>query len=101
MEGRIIKAIAGFYYVHNGEEAYECRARGIFRNKGIKPLVGDIVEIEVLSDEDKKGNLIEIKERKSFLIRPAVANPDQALIVFAGAKPAPNLYLLDKFLTMM
>ena len=87
MEGRIIKAIAGFYYVHNGEEAYECRARGIFRNKGIKPLVGDIVEIEVLSDEDKKGNLIEIKERKSFLIRPAVANPDQAL--------------LDKFLTMM
>jgi len=101
MEGRIIKAIAGFYYVHNGEEAYECRARGIFRNKGIKPLVGDIVEIEVLSDEDKKGNLIEIKERKSFLIRPAVANPDQALIVFAGAKPAPNLNLLDKFLTMM
>ena len=101
MEGRIIKAIAGFYYVHNGQEVYECKARGVFRNKGIKPLVGDITEIEILDSENKKGNLIEIKERTSFLIRPAVANPDQALIVFAGAKPAPNLNLLDKFLTMM
>lgn len=101
MEGRIIKAIAGFYYVHNEAGIYECRARGIFRNKGIKPLVGDIVKIEVLDDENKKGNLVEIVERKSFLIRPAVANPDQVLIVFAGAKPEPNLNLLDKFLTMM
>ena len=101
MEGRIIKAIAGFYYVHNGEEVYECKARGVFRNKGIKPLVGDIAEVEILDDENKKGNLVEIKDRKSFLVRPSVANPDQALIVFAGAKPAPNLNLLDKFLTMM
>lgn len=101
MEGRIIKAIAGFYYVHNGKEVYECKARGVFRNKGIKPLVGDIAEVEILDDENKKGNLIKIKERTSFLIRPAVANPDQALIVFAGARPTPNLNLLDKFLTMM
>ena len=101
MEGRIIKAIAGFYYVHNGEEVYECKARGVFRNKGIKPLVGDIAEVEILDDENKKGNLVEIKDRKSFLVRPSVANPDQALIVFAGAKPAPNLNLLDKFLIMM
>ena len=101
MEGRIIKAIAGFYYVHNGEEVYECKARGVFRNEGIKPLVGDIAEVEILDDENKKGNLVEIKDRKSFLVRPSVANPDQALIVFAGAKPAPNLNLLDKFLTMM
>lgn len=101
MEGRITKAIAGFYYVHNGKEVYECKARGVFRNKGIKPLVGDIAEVEILDDENKKGNLIKIKERTSFLVRPAVANPDQALIVFAGAKPAPNLNLLDKFLTMM
>ena len=101
MEGRIIKAIAGFYYVHNGEEVYECKARGVFRNKGIKPLVGDIAEVEILDDENKKGNLVEIKDRKSFLVRPSVANPDQALIVFAGAKPAPNLNLLAKFLTMM
>lgn len=101
MEGRITKAIAGFYYVHNGKEVYECKARGVFRNKGIKPLVGDIAEVEILDDENKKGNLIKIKERTSFLVRPAVANPDQALIVFAGAKPAPNLNLLDKFLTIM
>jgi len=97
MEGRIIKAIAGFYYVHNGEDVYECRARGVFRNKGIKPLVGDIAEVEILDGENKKGNLTEIKERNSFLIRPAVANPNQALIIFAGAKPEPNLNLLDKF----
>ena len=101
MEGRIIKAIAGFYYVHNGIDVYECRARGVFRNKGIKPLVGDIAEIEVLDSENRKGNITGIKDRKSFLIRPAVANPEQALIVFAGAKPAPNFNLLDKFLTMM
>ena len=101
MEGRIVKGVAGFYYVHDGENVYECRARGIFRNKGIKPLVGDFAEIEILDDENKKGSLVGIKERKSFLIRPAVANPDQALIVFAGAKPEPNLNLLDKFLTMM
>ena len=101
MEGRIIKAIAGFYYVHNGIDVYECRARGVFRNKGIKPLVGDIAEVEVLDSENRKGNITGIKDRKSFLIRPAVANPEQALIVFAGAKPAPNFNLLDKFLTMM
>jgi len=68
MEGRIIKAIAGFYYVHNGEDVYECRARGVFRNKGIKPLVGDIAEVEILDGENKKGNLTEIKERNSFLL---------------------------------
>lgn len=101
MEGRIIKAIAGFYYVHTGKDVYECRARGVFRNKGVKPLVGDIAEVEILDGENKKGKLAEIKERSSFLIRPAVANPDQVLIVFAGAKPEPNLNLLDKFLAMM
>ena len=101
MDGRIIKAVAGFYYVHNGRELYECRARGVLRNKGIKPLVGDIAEVEVLDDENKKGNLLGIKERTGFLIRPAVANPDQVFIVFAGAKPEPNLNLLDKFLVMM
>ena len=65
MEGRIIKAIAGFYYVHTGKDVYECRARGVFRNKGVKPLVGDIAEVEILDGENKKGKLVEIKERSS------------------------------------
>lgn len=101
MQGKIIKGIAGFYYVHTGKELYECKAKGIFRNKKIKPLVGDNVEIEVLNEEEKKGNITEIIERKNQLIRPAVANIDQILVIFAATKPAPNFNLLDRFLVTM
>lgn len=101
MSNRIIKGIAGFYYVHDGENVYECKARGLFRKKGIKPLVGDFVDFEVIDKDKKKGNILAIKERKNTLIRPAVANIDQALVVFAGAKPEPNLNLLDRFLAAM
>lgn len=101
MQGKIIKGIAGFYYVHTGKEMYECKAKGIFRNKKIKPLVGDNVEIEVLDEEEKKGNITGILDRENQLIRPAVANIDQVLVIFAAAKPAPNLNLLDRFLVTM
>lgn len=102
MKGKIIKGIAGFYYVYVEERGiYECKAKGIFRNQKVKPLVGDDVEIEALDEEERTGNLIRILERKSELIRPAVANVDQALIIFAAAKPKPNLSLLDRFLIMM
>ena len=97
-----MKGIAGFYYVlAEGFGTYECKARGIFRSQKIKPLVGDDVEIEILDEEEKTGNITEILERKSQLIRPAVANVDQALVIFAAAKPKPNLSLLDRFLIMM
>lgn len=102
MKGKIIKGIAGFYYVHDGvKTVYECRAKGIFRNRKIKPLVGDDVEITVLSEEEKTGSIEEILPRKNHLIRPAVANVDQALVVFAITDPMPNLNLLDRFLVMM
>lgn len=102
MRGRILKGIAGFYYVHaEGCGIYECKAKGVFRNQKLKPLVGDEVEIEVLSGEEKTGNLVEILPRRNELIRPAVANVDQALVIFAAAKPKPNLSLLDRFLIMM
>lgn len=102
MRGRIIKGIAGFYYIYiEGNGVYACRAKGIFRNQRVKPLVGDYVEMEVTSEADKEGNVTEILPRKSELLRPAVANVDQALIVFAAAKPKPNLSLLDRFLIMM
>lgn len=102
IKGRILKGIAGFYYIHvEGRGTYECKAKGIFRNQKIKPLVGDDVEIEILSEEEKTGNLVEIFPRSSELIRPAVANVDQALVIFAAAKPKPNLSLLDRFLIMM
>ncbi len=101
MRGKIIKGIAGFYYVQTKNGIYECKAKGNFRNKKLKPLVGDDVEITVLKEADKKGNVEEILKRKNSLIRPAVANVDQALVIFAAAKPAPNLNLLDRFLVMM
>ena len=78
MQGKIVKGIAGFYYVHVVESGvYECKAKGIFRKDGVKPLVGDNVEIEVLDEEEKKGNIREILTRKNELIRPAVANIDR------------------------
>ena len=103
MQGRIIKGIAGFYYVYSVVESsvYECKAKGAFRKEKIKPLVGDMVEYEVLDDVDKTGNITAILPRKSELIRPAVANIDQALVVFAITKPKPHFNLLDRFLVMM
>ena len=102
MQGKIIKGIAGFYYVHVVHSGiYECKAKGAFRNKKVKPLVGDNVEIDIISQEDYKGNIIEILERTNELIRPAVANIDQSLVVFAVKRPDPNINLLDRFLVMM
>ena len=102
MQGKIVKGIAGFYYVHVVESGvYECKAKGVFRKEKLKPLVGDNVEIEVISEEEKTGNIIRIFQRKNELIRPAVANIDQALVVFAVTKPSPHFNLLDRFLVMM
>ncbi len=102
MQGKIVKGISGFYYVHVvGTGIYECKAKGVFRNKKIKPLVGDNVEIVVVDEEKKKGNVEAILPRKNELIRPAVSNIDMALVIFAAAKPDPNFNLLDRFLCMM
>lgn len=102
MTGKIIKGIAGFYYVHTSENhVYECKAKGIFRNQKIKPLVGDNVELEILDEEKKLASIVDILPRKSQLVRPAVANADQALVVFAAKDPEPNFGLLDRFLILM
>ncbi len=101
MQGKIIKGIAGFYYVDSNAGVYQCKAKGIFRNKSIKPLVGDNVEFEITHEEDREGNITEILERDNELIRPAVANIDQAMIVFALKAPNPNTNLLDKLLVCM
>ena len=102
MQGKIIKGIAGFYYVHAGDgQIYECKARGIFRKENVKPLVGDMVELEVLDEAENEGSIRKILPSKSRLIRPAVANIDQALVIFAVLKPEPNFNLLDRFLIMM
>jgi ribosome biogenesis GTPase len=102
MQGKIVKGISGFYYVHVvGTGIYECKAKGAFRNQKIKPLVGDDVEIVVVDEDNKKGNVEAILPRKNELIRPAVSNIDMALVIFAAAKPEPNFNLLDRFLCMM
>lgn len=101
MQGKIIRGIAGFYYVHTEDGVYECKARGVFRKDNRKPLVGDDVMMDVVDPEEKKGNIVELLERKSELIRPAVANVDQALVIFAVTDPEPNFNLLDRFLILM
>ena len=102
MQGKIVKGFSGFYYVHVVESGiYECKAKGIFRQQKMKPLVGDDVEIDIISEEKKTGNVAAILPRKNALIRPAVANVDQALLIFAAASPNPNFNLLDRFLVMM
>ncbi|RHO89463.1 ribosome small subunit-dependent GTPase A [Ruminococcus sp. AF41-9] len=102
MQGKIIKGIAGFYYIYaENDEVYECKAKGIFRKDNRKPLVGDNVEIEVLDEQEKEGSVTAILPRKNSLIRPAVANVDQAFVIFAMENPKPNFMLLDRFLIMM
>ena len=91
MTGKIIKGIAGFYYINDGRNhVYQCKAKGVFRNRKIKPLVGDNVEFSVLDEEEKEGNIDAILPRSNVLIRPAVANVDQALVVFAITHPEPK-----------
>ena len=102
MQGKIVKGISGFYYVHVVESGiYECKAKGAFRQQKVKPLVGDDVRIDVIDEQAKIGNIVEILPRKNELIRPAVSNIDQALMIFAAARPQPNFNLLDRFLIMM
>ena len=100
--GKIIKGIAGVYEVYTENAGvWECKPKGIFRNQKIKPLVGDNVELELLDLEKKQALIVEIMPRKNTLIRPAVANVDQAVIVFAVKDPEPNWNLLDRFLILM
>lgn len=102
MQGKIIKGIAGFYYVHTETGGvYECKAKGVFRKDKQKPLVGDNVELDILDEDKKLGHIAAILPRQNDLIRPAVANVDQALIIFAVTKPEPNFNLLDRFLILM
>lgn len=102
MQGKIIKGIAGFYYVHIPDKGvFECKAKGVFRNQKIKPLVGDNVEVKILDEKESLGNIEDILPRNNELIRPAVSNIDQALVVFAVTNPKPNFNLLDRFIIMM
>jgi len=97
--GTIVKGIAGFYYVRVDDKVYECKAKGKFRNINLIPYVGDKAEITLLNEENR-GSIVNILPRKNYLIRPPVANVDQAVIVFAVKNPNVNLQLLDRFLIL-
>lgn len=103
MKGKIIKSIAGFYEVQAGKDVYRCRAKGIFRALGQKPLVGDDVMIDVTDTVSvpMEGNVTRLLPRKNSLVRPNVANVDQALLIFAITHPAPSYNMLDRFLITM
>ena len=106
VQGTIIKGIAGFYYVETHQTLYECKARGKFRKDNIIPVIGDNVlitpaEEENSGDKYKTGIIEDIIDRKNSLIRPAVANVDQAIVVFSVTYPEIHLDLLDKFLIII
>lgn len=98
-EGIIVKALSGYYYVENETGTFQCRGRGLFRKKKISPLVGDRVRFE--TDQNNEGYVYDIMERKNALIRPPVANIDQAFLIFSAEEPAFSTLLLDRFLVHM
>ena len=97
MKGKIIKGIGGFYYIKTEEGLIECKARGKFRHRDMKPMVGDDVEIIF---EGSKGVIENIYDRSSELIRPTVANVTQAFVVFSIKNPDINFDLLNRFLVL-
>lgn len=97
-EGRLIKGIGGFYYVETADAVYECKARGIFRQKKITPLVGDLVSITV--NERGENTIDEIKNRKNFLVRPPLANIDRLFIVASSISPSINMLVLDRLIAI-
>ena len=102
MIGKIIKGIGGFYYVAAEDgKLYECKARGVFRKEGMRPLVGDDCRIEILDAGKNTGNVEEVLPRRNALTRPAVANTDQAIVIFAVSSPEPSFGLIDRYLVGM
>lgn len=99
MEGKIIKALSGFYYVENSSGLYQTRGRGNFRKRKITPLVGDNVIFESSNQTD--GYLMEILPRRNQLVRPAVANVDQGVVVTSLVEPNFSYNLLDRFLVTL
>lgn len=98
-EGKIVKALSGFYYVAADGQVFQCRGRGVFRKRKVSPLVGDFVEFQV--ENDLEGYILAIEERKNELVRPPIANVDQAILVFSAARPEFSTALLDRFLVLI
>ncbi|RDW17883.1 ribosome small subunit-dependent GTPase A [Oceanobacillus chungangensis] len=98
-EGRIIKALSGFYYVQSGDNVYPCKGRGVFRNQKISPLVGDFVQYDL--DENDEGYIMKINKRTNELVRPPIANITQAILISSANSPVFSTLLLDRFLVLI
>ena len=96
LQGRIIKSLAGFYYVESQNVLYTCKARGKFRKENMKPVVGDLCDFEI--DDNQEGYIKKIAKRKNYLTIPPISNIDQALLVFSITHPDFDSLLLDRFL---
>lgn len=99
LEGQIRKAISGFYYVQNDGNLVQCKGRGVFRKRGVHPLVGDFVTY--VPDGENDAIITVVQERRNELVRPPIANVDQALLVFSIVEPDFNTHLLDRFLAVI
>ncbi|KXT74478.1 Ribosome small subunit-stimulated GTPase EngC [Streptococcus sp. DD10] len=99
MQGRIIKALAGFYYVESDGKVYQTRARGNFRKKGQTPYVGD--EVDFTAEENSEGYILSIEPRRNSLVRPPIVNIDQAVVIVSAKEPDFNSNLLDRFLVLL
>ena len=99
MQGRIIKSLAGFYYVESDGVVYQTRARGNFRKKGHTPYVGDFVDFS--AEDHSEGYILAIHDRKNSLVRPPIVNIDQAVVIMSAKEPDFNANLLDRFLVLL
>ena len=99
--GLIVKGVGGKCEVLINGERYTCTPRGVFRNRGSVPLVGDHVKITITNEAKKQGVLHTILPRKNTLRRPMVANVSQAVVTVSAANPEFNQGLMDRFLIMI
>lgn len=99
LQGRIIKSLAGFYYVESDGVVYQTRARGNFRKKGQTPYVGDFVDFS--AEDHSEGYILAIHDRKNSLVRPPIVNIDQAVVIMSAKEPDFNVNLLDRFLVLL
>jgi len=93
-EGRIVKALSGYYYVETPDGVVTCRARGKFRLDGTSPLVGDRVLLE--RSADGTGFVRELLPRRNAFVRPAVANIDLLVMLAAAVNPVTDPFLIDR-----
>ncbi len=98
LEGRIIKSVGGIFEVETADGSYSCKARGVFRSKGISPYTGDFVRIS--AEENAEPVIKEILPRKNEIVRPPMANLDGVLLVISACEPYPNAYVIDKLIAV-